>query len=231
MRNKSPKQIGDLPDELLINILSHVPSGHRMEIRPVSQKWNDIICDIRYHIDPVFICEESGLPYYSSTTPIRFNSVLSTDRKCDKGESQTPWPQLVCSDTFDKKKQAKLLQSRAEFITSPPISVLKLHVVAHTEDHLVSMTLRAATPVSKRPQGLRVGDLIDYFDMLGAYAQNMGWDWYGSASYRDWANFRQWPQSWEVVDEAKGKLGFEVRRRKAGLEYDSDDDDDSSDRD
>jgi hypothetical protein len=130
MRNKSPKQIGDLPDELLINILSHVPSGHRMEIRPVSQKWNDIICDIRYHIDPVFICEESGLPYYSSTTPIRFNSVLSTDRKCDKGESQTPWP-----------------------------------------------------------------------------------------------------QSWEVVDEAKGKLGFEVRRRKAGLEYDSDDDDDSSDRD
>jgi hypothetical protein len=81
MSIQNPKQISDLPDELLTDILSRVPSEQRMGIRLVNQKWNDIICDIGYHIDPLFICEESGLPYYSSTTPLRFNPVLSEKQR------------------------------------------------------------------------------------------------------------------------------------------------------
>jgi hypothetical protein len=48
MSNGSTKQTSDLPDELLINVLSHVPSEYRMDIRQVSQKWNEIISDIGY---------------------------------------------------------------------------------------------------------------------------------------------------------------------------------------
>jgi hypothetical protein len=67
--------------------------------------------------------------------------------------------------------------------------------------------------------------------MLGAHAKDTGQDWSGYVSYRDSAYFHggRLVQLWKVAHEAKGKMGFEVRKFEDDWRHDSDDEDDHSD--
>jgi hypothetical protein len=55
---------------------------------------------------------------------------------------------------------------RQEFITSPPISTVSITCICpEFNSHAI---VRTATPFTKRPEGIRVGDLLDTFDKMEA---------------------------------------------------------------
>jgi hypothetical protein len=61
-------QLTDLPDELLVRVFKMMPPEHRAKLRGVSQKFNAIICDVGYHLEPLFVDDKPGeyWPYYSA---------------------------------------------------------------------------------------------------------------------------------------------------------------------
>lgn len=74
----TPKGIEDMPDELLLEILSQVSLEQRFDIRRVSQKWNRIVSHIGYHMDPLFLDDRNDTPFYSSDIPIRLNHIVNS---------------------------------------------------------------------------------------------------------------------------------------------------------
>lgn len=56
----------------------------------------------------------------------------------------------------------ELMLRRQEFLTSPPISVVSIN---YRPDKIGAM-LQTAAPSMKRPDGIRVGDLVDILDKM-----------------------------------------------------------------
>jgi hypothetical protein len=73
-----------------------------------------------------------------------------------------------------------------------------------------SATMMTATLVSKRPEGVRVGDVLDELKKMGAHAQMMGLDWEGRV--RSVYHWHDHEGKWKLSQEAKGKTGIEVQR-------------------
>jgi hypothetical protein len=224
-----PKQISALPDELLINVLSHLPVEHRMGVRSVSQKWNATIFDIGYHLEPIFMMENISKAYYSSSVLMGVNPAIETYMQpwCSGSDDPfhlRPW-HVFLRDLGGEGRSEELLHKRSEFITHPPISTITLMVEIYDEEHYqdseVTATLRTATQISIRPEGIRIGDLLDGIDMVSAQAQKMGWQWYGHADF--FRSVSSGQNDWEVVQQAKGKSGIEVRKSKREEDEESSD--------
>lgn len=202
------KQINDLPDELLVEVLSMMPPEDRYKIRRVSQKWNSILCDLGYHLDPHFIDEYNDHPNYPADVPIKVNPIFSDFT----ASFNDLWTYIDCHALTDAKA-AQLLERRSEFATAPPISTMHLRVDESGgtgSPGRVRAILRTATKVSKRPEGIRVGDLLDTFSKLCAGAGIEGRvdgksAWYGTSTYHS-------KYHWSVIQPAVGKSGIEVRK-------------------
>jgi hypothetical protein len=108
----------------------------------------------------------------------------------------------------------ELLQRRPEFVTSPPTSMIGLtDIIQHffpdgdSADFVtVSAVWRTATPVSKRPEGVRVGELLDLLNKASTSGKKAP----GPARYciHDFGTF--WPQ-WSLEQKAMTRSGIEVR--------------------
>lgn len=167
------KNLCDLPDELLLQILSTVPLKDRVYIRSVSKKWHSIVLDLGYHLEPDFISWPDtpyypwGMPTCQSEFPIRFNPSLhiltGLYQIREKKEGFYPFSEIDEWDAISLRKR------RSEFITSPPISMVKLFWSSEgswMNEKAALMILRTATPAWKNSEGVRIGDLLDIFEKL-----------------------------------------------------------------
>lgn len=87
----------------------------------------------------------------------------------------------------------------------------------YVDYHEAKATLRTATLLSKCSTGVRIGDLLDGLDAVGAYAQRMGWNWDGHARFDSY----HVGKGWEALQPAAGKCAFEIRTWRS--EYEDDD--------
>jgi hypothetical protein len=211
--NSPQKQISDLPDELLINVLSMVPQEYRSKIRQVSRKWKEISSDLGYHLDPLFMdCDNDFLPCYSARIPIRLNPTLTdTYGGMVKRFLHVKVNPRGFSDVI-------LLQRRSEFITSPPVRVVSLLVEVHdtaTHDpqamyHSFSATLRTATPLSKLPTGVRIDDVLEGLSKMVAGVRPHETLVYGYIEFI-YPTIKCSETAVPVL-QAKGQSGFEIRQ-------------------
>jgi hypothetical protein len=204
------RQISDLPDELLINIFSHLPAEHRMVIRSVSQKWNNIISDVGYHLEPLFVATD-GMPHYSAKTPIRVNPAFIAINVMNV-ELGARYTEVLLSRR--ELSDTELLQRRSEFVTSPLTSMIGLmDIIQHVfpdgdsaDLEAVSAVLKTATPVSKRSEGVRVGELLDLLDKAPASGKKV----HGPARYCIHDSGTVWGL-WRLEQKAMARSGIDVR--------------------
>jgi hypothetical protein len=176
------------------------------------------------------VSESSGMPYYSTKTPIKVNTIFNTNLGPRSRQFTTGVPRVKIETDNRLLRNTRVGEKRSEFITSPPISVIKLKVFVYTPpmrppyppgslQYVCSATLRTATPLSKRPEGIRVGDLLDCLEKVAAYARKKGWVWHGLAQSKDLSS--SLTRRWKVVQLGKVKNGIDVRkpRRVEGRSY------------
>lgn len=197
------KNLCDLPDELLLQILSAVPLKDRVCIRSVSKKWHSIILDLGYHLEPDFI-SWPDTPYYPCGVQIRPNPIIDNLTNLQQiRQGFYRWGRMNERDVISLQKR------RSEFITSPPISMVRL--VWSDNLTVVLMTLRTATPAWKRTEGIRIEDLLDLFEKLSTSTSDPSAYWLGIsfASARE-ADYRDHM----VTQKAVGGAGIELRKFK-----------------
>lgn len=211
------KNINDLPDEILFEVVSLVPTQCRSRIRRVSQKWNTIISEIGYHVEPLFMSHQviKCVPYYPADVGVRQNPAVGG--RLGK---------YTCLAFFPHKRLQRVanrhvsLGIRSEFITNPPISVVNLTwqdwKTEISQDgpwerllHSTELVLRTAIPTIKHPEGSRISDLLDVFDMIvshpleGATARHVT-AWYATCEDES---------AYGIVQPATGKNGIETRKK------------------
>jgi hypothetical protein len=143
-------------NELLHNILLHLPVKFRARTRRVSQVWRYVVSKIGYTIDPGF--KDSQAPrfypflFYSAYTNIRINPIF-TETGYNPGGNRV-FVRISCRPLY-----TSTLLHRQEFITAPPITTISFGFDVNDRD----ATLRAR-------DGIRVGDLVDIFDKMRTQA-------------------------------------------------------------
>lgn len=158
--SNSAKNLCDLPDELLLQVLSAVPVECRVGIRTVSKKWHGIVLDLGYHIEPDFMV--SGYPHYAFEIPMKLNPAI-----CDFTKKPFDLTRPVQRGLIDQRDLTELLSRRSEFITSPPVSMLSVTWCDRSyrlQHKSIPMVLRTATSGWKRSEGIRIGDLLDILE-------------------------------------------------------------------
>lgn len=172
-------RLSDLPDELLIHIIRQVPVETRANIRRVSRKWHNIILDIGYHIEPLFVDDKYEVPLYSDDPYIKGNRALPwmlvhMPESEDTLATNNALHHTVVHQEVDF---AALSQRRSEFITSPPISMARVNFRVprpvsrksrQASPITVNEMLQTAGPTSNRREGIRIGDILDLFDKARA---------------------------------------------------------------
>lgn len=156
-----PKSINDLPEELLIHVLSMASPEHRCRICRVSRKWYTL----GYHIEPLLVRNffsaggnvvysygrlEISTPYYHHSIKIKVNPLFYHHFSLSAMEFKITG------------SRRELLLRRQEFLTSPPISVVSIN---YRPDNIGAM-LRTAAPSMERPDGIRVGYLVGILDRM-----------------------------------------------------------------
>jgi hypothetical protein len=208
MSDPAPKEIADLPDELLTSVLSMVPPEHRIGIRRVPQKWNGIISDIGYHLEPLFVNGRDGKPWYPARVPIQVHPILDSRRVAIKMYKGACPNYLFDSDELSN---ANARRRRLDYLTSPPISVVMLQSYQNSHDGSfiedIHVILRTASSVSKRPEGIRVGDFLDALDKLHESGKDIGKVTEDAMAFSICFDEKQW----EIAEQAVGSSGIEVR--------------------
>lgn len=116
-------------NELLHQILSHIPIEDFFRIRRVSKTWNKVASDIGYHLDPVRVCDEAdsrypSLPMYACEVPITFNPVFYVGPSpSDDGSPKFYYLYLMYDGYFDLD-----LARSNEFLTNPPVTLVSLSI-------------------------------------------------------------------------------------------------------
>lgn len=160
IHSDSAKNLCDLPDELLVQVLSAIPVECRVGIRTVSKKWHIIVLDLGYHIEPDFMV--GGYPHYAFGIPMKLNPAI-----CDFTKMPSDLTRPVQRGLIDQRDLTGLLSRRSEFITSPPVSMLTVtwcdrgRRLQHRD---IPMVLRTATSGWRRSEGIRIGDLLDILE-------------------------------------------------------------------
>lgn len=163
--------LSNLPDELLVNILCQVPVECRVRIRTVSQKWDRIIIDLGFHVEPISLPSESHCYLqYPRKLRIKLNPAISSLCKTgDHGASSSSLSEHISNSTRDK-----LLTKRSEFISSPPISMVGITIWGPESRNRFSQA-GIHSQMRTTFYGIRVGDLIDVMnDMEAALPGEIG---------------------------------------------------------
>jgi hypothetical protein len=146
-----------------------VPSEDRVRMRTVSKLFNKTFTRIGYHLDPVFVrdhCKGSHyFPFYPPEVPIQLHPMFRRNILLFDNHDHTIIDTIVKFWLAPDRKEME--QRRSQFIISPPISAVCL-VCPNFRGHNYAV-LRTATHITKRPEGVRVGDLLDTFDKMKAH--------------------------------------------------------------
>jgi hypothetical protein len=162
-----PTSINNLPEDLLVHILSMVSPEHRCLIRRVSWKWYTL----GYHVEPVLVSDtfplergmvlfcrlEMSTPYYRHLVKIKVNPLFDSHFN------------LATMKLKTMESRRDLLQRRSEFLTSPPISMLSIKY--HPDKG--GAIPRTAAPSVERSDGIRVGDLVEILDKMHPNSANL----------------------------------------------------------
>lgn len=170
--------IDTLPDELLLTVFSVLSLRDRAKIRTVSKRWNDVVMDLGIHLEPLFVDDQEGIPFYSNDVTIELNlwAWLPKFTFLQQGlEAEIPYANLNHVGSSEP-----MYWRRSEFVTNPPISTLALQVIGPPGSPRQPMhaVLRVAAPTATGSVGIRLGDLLDAFDSMRAYDTNLslqGW--------------------------------------------------------
>ena len=199
--------IDTLPNELLLAILGKLPLKERAKVRTVSKRWNNLVMDLGFHLEPLFVDDKLGVPFYSSDPPIRRNIwAVSLDylRRMELAdELQIPSASLTqmegCPPMYFK---------RSQFLTHPPISTLALQVVGPLDSGRRPM--HAMLRATKGSGGIRLGDILDVFDKMRAYDTKLslvGWEfaaWYATKKDDDHYD--------DVCERVSTRNGIDIRK-------------------
>jgi hypothetical protein len=178
----SPSQtsttIDTLPNELLLATLGLLSVMERAKVRTVSKRWNNIVMDLGIHLEPLFVDDRLGVPFYSKDNEIALNVWCwhpEYNRLEQRLEDDLPPAKLGHAGSSES-----MYWRRSEFLTNPPISTLALEVIGPPGSPRQPMhaILRTATPTAKGSGGIRFGDLLDMFDKMRAYDTKLslvGW--------------------------------------------------------
>lgn len=154
-------QNGVYGEDELQHILAMVSAEDRAQMRRVSRLFNKTFTRIGYHLDPLFMRNhlsiEDLMPYYTNKIAIKPNL-----RVFEAGTDEET--RGYCSPRPKRQPCAELDRRRTEFVTALPISTCVIFAM-HNRD-FVKTLFRTAGPNTKRPEGIRVGDLLDIFDKL-----------------------------------------------------------------
>lgn len=205
--SQTPGTVDTLPEELLLAIFGELSLKERAKVRTVSKRWNNLVMDLGIHLDPLFVDDKLGVPFYSSDFPIRRNIwAVSVDylRHMElANELQIPSASLTqmegCPPMYFK---------RSQFLTHPPISTLALQVVGPLDSGRQPM--HAMLRATKGSGGIRVGDVLDVFDKMRAYDTKLslvGWEfaaWYATKKDDDRYD--------DVCERASTSNGIEIRK-------------------
>jgi hypothetical protein len=141
-------------NELLHQILLHLPLKLRVRSRRVSQAWNHVVTKIGYYVDPGFMYNRAVSPFpfpiYSAYKRIRLNPIFDdTFIRPDKEQTRV-YIRIACKPPY-----SSLLLRRQEFITSPPITKIKF-----------GFGINDGNAVLVVRDGIRIGDLVDLLDKM-----------------------------------------------------------------
>jgi hypothetical protein len=158
-----------LREDELQHVLAMVPSEDRVRMRTVSKLFNKTFTRIGYHLDPVFVrdhCKGSHcFPFYPPEVSIQLHPMFSRDILLFDNHDHTIVDRIVKFWLAPDLKEME--ERRHQSITSPPISTVCL-VCPNFRGHNYAV-LRTVTHVTKRLEGIRVGDLQDTFDKMKAH--------------------------------------------------------------
>jgi hypothetical protein len=211
--SQTPSAVDRLPDELLLAILGELSIRDRTKILRVSKKWNDLVMDLGIYLDPLFVDEREGIPFYSDEIPV-YRRLWAIDTDFDGANEilQADFPRLALFRVCTSDSLMMHL-ARSEYLTSPPISTLAFQVTGPpgTPRQPMTAVLRTATPTARGSGGIRFGDLLDMLDKMRAYDTKLslvGWRfaaWYGVQ--QDWSRYDI------ICERACTRNGIEVRKR------------------
>jgi hypothetical protein len=207
----SPSPISTLPDELMLAILVMLPVQDRANLRTVSRRWQDLISDLGYHLEPLYLGYGEIL-YYTDDIWTQLHPCLNWGRNRDQSKPSIARGAPPFVKVVAMVDQDELLRKRSEFATRPPISVLELRgcelqgpIRERRTRHAV---LRTVTPSSKRPEGIRIGDLVDSYAKMKAHDPTGTQEWDCSAYFAtDKLHY-----GLETICEPASCGRFEVRR-------------------
>jgi hypothetical protein len=159
-----------LREDELQHVLAMVPSEDRVRMRTVSKLFNKTFTRIGYHLDPLLVYELTDRGHcftsYSFEIPIQLHPMF---RSCIYGYEN---PEHTAYDKLVKfwlaPNRNDMEERHQEFITSPPISTVYVSYSAGPGGPSQAI-LRTATAITKRPEGVLAGDLLEAFDKMNGH--------------------------------------------------------------
>jgi len=205
--------INTLPDELLLAVLGVLSINDRAKVRTVSKKWNDLVMDLGIHLEPVFIDDQLGVPFYSNDIAIRLNHrAFSYDVR---GQSKLAADLKIPFENLDEADVDIIIwlpSQRSEFLTDPPISTLAFQVTGppDTPRESQEQPMHAVMRNTKSFGGIRLGDFLDVCDKMRAYDTRLSLAGWGFVA---WFATEGDGVHYEIVSErADARGGMEVRK-------------------
>ena len=211
----SPSQtsttIDTLPNELLLATLGLLSVMERAKVRTVSKRWNNIVMDLGIHLEPLFVDDQLGVPFYSSEIKIELNLWAFwfdfPGQEKLAAELQVPFESLT-----EVRYWSLMHYVRSEFLTDPPISTLAFQVTGPpgTPRRAQIQPIHAVLRSAKGSGGIRLGDFLDMCEKMRAYDTRLslvGWGfvaWF--AREGDGVNYDY------VCERASTRNGIEVRK-------------------
>jgi hypothetical protein len=166
-------------NELLHLIVSAVPSEHRTALRRVSKNWQAAVLKIGHVFEPI---DYDECPYgddfarkfdyygYGPVYALENEFALHPMLRCrshmhnDGIDPDYDWSHLL--DFVRDFSLTELTAWRHEFITDPPLSQLMIHAGASE----VEVSVNGQVATLRVREGIRFGDLLEYFGKLDAVA-------------------------------------------------------------
>ena len=164
---QTPTTINTLPDELLLAVFRVLSITDRAKVRTVSKKWNRLVMDLGIHLEPLFVDDKLGIPFYSNEIAIQLHhaavTCYFTDHTKLADDLKIPFKNLTEAGVL-----VWLPLNRSEFLTDPPISTLAFQVIAPTGTPRENQ-MRAVLRNSKSSGGIRLGEFLDMCEKMRVY--------------------------------------------------------------
>lgn len=157
-------------DELLLLILENVPKQHLPKLRRSLKKWNEVVSTVSYVVKPIFFDSSGEFPYtidedlrHELDVSIGINPAINSSAEASR------WPHDVKVALETVRDPTQLLSKRQEFITSPPIMMIKLGLRERLGPPL-HFGFYESTAILKDDTGICIGLMLNMFDKMRAQA-------------------------------------------------------------